>query len=298
MTKPYISVVVTTRNDNYGENMRQRLDMFVLGLDCHAKKHPGLFELVIVEWNPPTDQEPLSTIIPHCEHLDIRVITVPGEYHHRRGPMDEYQAKNVGIRRSQGEFVLVTNPDVLLSYNLVDFLATQKLEPGRIYRCDRYDFDGQGINQTPPNQFIKYAFGRVFRLHGMIDQNSLTVDINLSKNPEKIPVSNHNPQVIHSNAAGDFMLAARDTFIDADGLYQDDQYPGHGDSVSMSRLIRRGLQQAIMKFPCIVLHHDHDRTQDRPDWDPIAVREAAQAPVTDSWGLAGVELEEWSNHVS
>ena len=64
MTNPYISVVVTTRNDNYGENMRRRLDMFVQGLDQCQQKYPGLFELVIVEWNPPKDQQSLSTIIP------------------------------------------------------------------------------------------------------------------------------------------------------------------------------------------------------------------------------------------
>jgi hypothetical protein len=48
-------------------------------------------------------------------------------------------AKNVGIRRSQGRFVLATNIDILFSDELVSHIAQHRLEAGRMYRLDRHD---------------------------------------------------------------------------------------------------------------------------------------------------------------
>ena len=54
-------------------------------------------------------------------------------------PIFEYIAKNVGIRRANGEFVLVTNPDVLYNRPLLSLFAKRRLERDRYYRADRYD---------------------------------------------------------------------------------------------------------------------------------------------------------------
>jgi hypothetical protein len=48
-------------------------------------------------------------------------------------------AKNVGIRRARGAFILATNIDIVFSDELVQFLASRRLERGRMYRIDRYD---------------------------------------------------------------------------------------------------------------------------------------------------------------
>ena len=297
MTDPYISLVVTTRNDNYGENMRRRLDMFVRGLDLHQQKHPGLFELVIVEWNPPQDQEPLSTIIPACTDLPIRIITVPNEYHSQIGirkPLAEFPAKNVGLRRAKGQFVLISNPDILFSHELVDQLAKKNLEDGIVYRCDRYDFDGDGIESIESRDYVRFAFQRIFRLHGMNGQQSLTVDIEIPAT--QIPISSYDEKTIHTNGAGDFMLISKTTAESVGGFYQGQACSGHHDSVSMMRFIIRDIKQGIFKFPCVILHQDHDRDVSREAWNPTAVFETAQSTDDDlNWGLKGIALKEWSN---
>jgi hypothetical protein len=297
LTNPYISVVVTTRNDNYGENMRRRLDMFVQGLDQCQQKYPGLFELVIVEWNPPTDQEPLSTIIPSCTNLPIRIITVPNEYHLRTGvrrPLAEFPAKNVGLRRAKGQFVLISNPDILFSHELVDYLAQQNLTDGIVYRCDRYDFDGDGIESVQPSDYIRYAFQRIFQLHGMQGQQSITADIKMPT--DQIPVSSYNEKTIHTNGAGDFMLISKATAESVGGFYQGLACAGHHDSVSMLRFISRGVKQGIFKFPCFTLHQDHDRNMLPGAWDPAAVLATAQLADEDlNWGFQDVEFEQWIN---
>jgi hypothetical protein len=52
-------------------------------------------------------------------------------------------AKNVGICRARGKFVLSTNIDVLFSDELAAFLASGKLDPSVIYRIDRYDINNK-----------------------------------------------------------------------------------------------------------------------------------------------------------
>lgn len=297
MTDPYISVVATTRNDNYGENMRRRLDMFVRGLDLHQQKYPGLFELVIVEWNPPGDQEPLSTIIPACTSLPIRVITVPNEYHLRTGvrrPLAEFPAKNVGLRRAKGKFVLISNPDILFSHDLVDQLARRNLLDGLVYRCDRYDFDGDGIEAVQPRDYMRFAFQRIFRLHGMQGQQSITADIKMPT--DQIPISSYSEKTIHTNGAGDFMLISKTTAESVGGFYQGLACAGHHDSVSMFRFISRGVKQGLFKFPCVSLHQDHDRNVVPGPWNPAAVLETAQLADEDpSWGFPDAEFEQWTN---
>jgi len=74
----------------------------------------------------------------------VRFIEVPPELHRRYAHADAlrfYQmiAKNAGIRRARGRFVLATNIDILFSSELAAFFAQQLLQPGHMYRIDRHD---------------------------------------------------------------------------------------------------------------------------------------------------------------
>jgi hypothetical protein len=48
-------------------------------------------------------------------------------------------AKNAGIRRARGQFVLATNLDIIFSAELMRFLGERRLEQGKMYRLDRTD---------------------------------------------------------------------------------------------------------------------------------------------------------------
>lgn len=294
----YISVVVTTRNDNYGENMEQRLRMFVNSLEMYQQKYSDLFELIIVEWNPPDNNLPIHSIIPECSALPIRVITVSSEYHNKLGikrPLAEWPAKNVGLRRARSPFILIANPDILLSKALVESLAMRNLSENVIYRCDRYDFDGNGINTIEPVQYTTWAMPRVFKFHGMVGAQSTAVDVNLAESNNQLPTSYFDENTVHTNGAGDFMLIAKDTAIRAGGLYEGIKCQGHGDSVSMYRFIKENVSHGVFEFPCFVLHHDHDRNILPPPYDIVSVLNAAQDPSDPGWGLNDIELAEWNN---
>ena len=64
--------------------------------------------------------------------LPVRIIEVPARFHARIEnsdviPLHEYIAKNVGVRRAHGSFVLATNPDLLYSKPLLRLLARGRL---------------------------------------------------------------------------------------------------------------------------------------------------------------------------
>ena len=145
--RPYLSVVVAARNDDHGGNLLRRLQIFVNALIGQVNRHQLPAELLLVEWNPPADQPSLAEALewPTVPGLcRVRVIEVPAEVHQRYGhsetlPLYQMMAKNAGIRRAQGDFILATNVDIVFSDELFRFLAERRLERGRMYRIDRHD---------------------------------------------------------------------------------------------------------------------------------------------------------------
>ncbi len=147
--EPYVSVVATARNDNHGGDLLYRIQVFANGLAAQAERFGVPLELVLVEWNPPDDRPRLAEVIewpPPTQWFRTRIVEVSPKYHLRlehgdRLPLFQMIAKNVGIRRAHGRFVLATNVDVLLSDELMEVIATRKLKRGRFYRADRFDVD-------------------------------------------------------------------------------------------------------------------------------------------------------------
>src|SRR5207245_4759898 len=84
-TAPYISIVVTSRNDNHGDKLLFRMQTFVDCLLDQCKRYQLPAELVMVEWNPPDDQAPLAQALswPRDRNCSVRVIQVPPDIHQR-----------------------------------------------------------------------------------------------------------------------------------------------------------------------------------------------------------------------
>lgn len=119
-------------------------------VDClleQCDRHKLNAELVLVEWNPPSDRKPLAEELKWKRGegcCDIRIITVPPEIHRRYKssenlPLFQMIAKNVGIRRARGEYILCTNIDIIFSDELMSFLAQGNLKSKHFYRSLRTD---------------------------------------------------------------------------------------------------------------------------------------------------------------
>jgi hypothetical protein len=227
-----LSVVMTTRNDSRQANFLQAIRQF--------KKLDA--EIVVVEWHPLLNNQPLWNTVE-----GVRIITVPGD-----GKFEEFKAKNVGIRRAKGDFILSTNPDILLSQEMIDWLnqVPTKLRQDCFYRANRHDLDEEG---------------NVFNIH----RNTMC------------------DRVHHTNAAGDFMLMHRSQW-DYLRAYLELETTDMVDAYIIHHAIRRSaLKQVILEEPIYHLPHPVSFT-------PSAVfrDEMNNSWNEESWGMAGVELEE------
>src|SRR5581483_4677259 len=129
--QPYLSVIVTARNDDHGGNLLGRMQLFVSGWIEQARRYRLPSELIIVEWNPPAGRPPLRDVLRWPADFgpcDVRFVEVPAELHQRYQhaealPLYQMIAKSAGSRRARGRFLLATNIDILFSAELMAFLA-------------------------------------------------------------------------------------------------------------------------------------------------------------------------------
>ena len=185
---PYLSLVVTARNDDHGGNLLERMQAFVSGWISQAKRYSIPSELIIVEWNPPADRPRLADALHWPRELgpcEVRLIEVPRELHRRFAhadalPLYQMIAKNVGIRRARGAYVLATNIDILFSNELACHFAARRLQHGRMYRIDRHDAMNAIPVDAPLDQQLEYCKTHLIRIN--VREGSYTVS------PEGNPV--------------------------------------------------------------------------------------------------------------
>jgi hypothetical protein len=171
--EPYLSLVVTARNDDHGGNLLGRMQAFVNGWVGQANRYQIPSELIIVEWNPPAGRPRLRNVMHWPVDLgpcQVRFIEVPPELHRRFAhaealPLYQMIAKNVGIRRARGQFVLATNIDILFSSELAAFFAERRLESGRMYRIDRHDVMSEVPVDGSVEEQLAYCRTHMIRLN-------------------------------------------------------------------------------------------------------------------------------------
>ncbi len=128
--RPFLSIVLAGRADTYrGNPMKQAcLGLRSIAMNANAVQIPT--EVVFVDYNSPSGGSVLQHLLPcfngvQAVHsfVTLRVVVVPlwvlqipaaitsdGELL----AFNEYVAKNVGIRRASGTYVIVSNPEVFL----------------------------------------------------------------------------------------------------------------------------------------------------------------------------------------
>jgi hypothetical protein len=205
--EPYLSLVVTARNDDHGGNLLGRMQAFINGWLNQARRCELPSELIIVEWNPPADRPRLAEALRWPVEPGpclVRIIEVPAELHRRYAhsaalPLYQMIGKNVGIRRARGQFVLATNIDILFSSELMAFLSERRLDPGRMYRIDRYDaMSGVPVDGTPEEQ-LAYCRSHLIRINR---REGTFANERPAKQPEPArPASQPEPELVHPIAA-------------------------------------------------------------------------------------------------
>lgn len=291
---PYLSIVLAGRNDNYGGDFEERFSLCVQWLCKMLGKHRINCELLIVNYNPVADRPSLEKLIPtdfNREYVSIRLITVSNEVHQsilsRRIfqplPFLEYMAKNTGISRAKGEFILVMNPDIIIHPAVFKIIAEKQLVSGKFYRVDRYDYHKPAaINLQQEEKVITQLTGLSFKMHvegRSVDfafknffalrvyrklntwYNKWKIYINYYKsvfNPWYYPRFLLQPELMwHCNASGDFMLMHRNDWHTLNGYSEQNYLPLHVDALLVVKAGAAGIYQQTFLQP--VFHQEHER---------------------------------------
>lgn len=318
--RPKISFVVTARNDNYGGDFRQRMQAFVDVLLTLCERHCLNMELVIVEWNPPKDNPRLADALTWVEspkYCRVRIIEVPEEIHRQlpnseRMPLFEFIGKNVGVRRARGEFILATNPDILFSEELIQFLASAKLSSRCFYRSTRYDVQGPVPLDQPVEEQLAYCQQGVTRINGYPSSfdNCFRQRFNLRRilydcldyliwRLRYFPYDRP-----FTNASGDFFMMHQSHWHFLHGYPQIVGTDSHGlfhvDSFMAYEALFHGLKQIRLSNRLRIYHQEHGRPKNSALFSPEVESTRnrllkARQPIIfndETWGLGKHDLPE------
>lgn len=283
MTNPYLSIIATTRNDNHGGDLLKRTTCFVEGIYHLASKFDVEIELIIVEWNPPLDKSLLKDVLPkppvNCS-VSLRYIIVPKEIHQTykmadRMPLFQMTAKNVGIKRAKGEFILCTNIDLLFSTELFKFLVQKKLKQNHFYRANRVDVPAEIMEIDNFNDKItfakknvieclgkhkghEYLFGIPNFFYGFTNSMKLLNLIFKYLLKTFYKKEEYTLFSLDTSACGDFTLMHKNDWLKIEGYPELDLYSIHIDSMGIIAAAAQGMQQEILPHKLCSYHIYHE----------------------------------------
>jgi hypothetical protein len=167
-SRPYLTMVTPSRNDDYGGGMLKRLQFSLNILFEQIEKNQLESELVLVDYNPPRDRELLKDILifpKKSEYLSVRVIVVPPEIH----AMNPYSAHvnmngavatNIGFYRARGLFSILRSSDIIWSEEILSIIKKKNLDEMTKYRCIRCDISEEILNHPELSIEQKLEFCR------------------------------------------------------------------------------------------------------------------------------------------
>ena len=313
--RPLVSFVFAVHDPEYGGNLLGRTQRHLDALIELANRNHLRAEIVIVEWNPRQDLAPFRESLRWPDDLGpvcLRFLEVPAEIHDRlpnadRLPIFEYIAKNAGLRRSHGRFLLATNPDLFFSPALVRWLARAPLARGKFYRVDRRDVSEEIPTDLSLDHGVKFCEQHVAQVHAFFGSYRPGDAVGRRRVRAEYDRGAFNDG-IHRNASGDFFLMDRQWWQRLRG-YPELYTHAHIDAILCWAASSAGLVQEILPSRCRLYHQPHHRTSHagfpQTDWRPWLdrYREAlSQDPSStgrsmvvnsSDWGLANQVLREW-----
>ncbi len=292
MTAPYLSVVAASRNDDHGGDPLARTQIFINNLARQCERYHLRAELIIVDWNSVPDRPGLAAVLSLPEettYCNARVITVPSTLHCRLKYADKLAffqmiAKNVGIRRARGNFILATNIDIIFSDELIRFISEQKLDRKHVYRVDRYDIrSGLSIRLTL-EETLAYAWDNGIRAHRRYQPEQLVqhlygnelfkkfcvpaeefrgraYDVVVASENEVwtiCPKPSANMDHLHTNGCGDFTLLSREGWDAIRGYPEFEAFSFNIDSIGLLAAHYSGYQEISLLPPCVCFHIEHE----------------------------------------
>jgi hypothetical protein len=301
---PYLSVIAASRNDDHGGDPLVRTQIFINCFSWQCEKYQLPAELILVDWNPVPNRPGLAEVLQIPAGVtccSVRVVTVPAALHSRLKYAEQLAffqmiAKNAGIRRARGRFILATNIDIVFSDELISHIARQKLDPGSLLRVDRYDIQsdlpvGSSLDEvlrhawtkpvrsnhrSGPRDLVEHLYGRETFKHKCQPDPEFCrgiPDVDVTLVNELWSIRPH-PQTrlenLHTNACGDFTLLSRAGWEAICGYPEFAAFSMNIDSLGVACAHYAGFHEEALLPPCVCFHIEHSLGS---GWTPAGEKE-------------------------
>lgn len=279
MKKRKITAVITSRNDNYGGNLKERA-MLCLNHMIHT-----FDEVIYVDYN----SETISLIEEIKDKLDkkgnLKAILVTPEQHLKMvkdkgteiNPMIEVFGRNIGIRKATGDIIVSTNIDIIPpTREVLDTFLNSWYDKEVFYTCAR-----RNVELAKDFNYSLYKFDE-------------SVRTTLNKDIRKMIVkrdANDYDRWSRVRCCGDFQLASKNIWFKIKGFEESLIHRGYADSeVQMKSELSGHPVRGIFDLPVFHILHGYE-IQATYKINPPSVR-LANSRNPETWGFSDVSFKE------
>lgn len=268
------SVILSSRNDNYGGNLHKRTTMALTSLIEHHD------EVIFVDWKTVNGEGVISNIKHNLPHTGkLKAVQVSKELLKSKYPnlanytMIESIGRNIGIRRTQNDFIVSTNIDIVTTP--LDF---KTLDTGSFYTVPRRDVDEK----------FHLSFSDYQSLY-----NHLSSNRDSFRAKERIDNKNDRWSLI--NCCGDYQIGHRDTWFKIKGFEESVLF---GCGIDTNVMKKSSFYSDIKVLDHYIFHLNHGKNGDRDEDESVPpmsdqnsiIRDFTETTNPDDWGMYNEDL--------
>jgi hypothetical protein len=268
------SVILTSRDDNYGGNLHQRTTM---GLTSLIENHD---EVIFVDWKTKNGEGVISNIrhrLPHTKKL--KYIQVPKEFLSEKFPhivnysMIESIGRNIALRRTENDYIISTNIDIVSTP-----LDNSVLKENIFYTVPRRDVD----------ENFHLGFQSYEELYNSIWNNKDSY-----RPKDRIDSDNDKWSLI--NCCGDYQIGHKNVWNQMKGFEESVLF---GCGIDTNVMKKASYYSSIEVLDHYIFHLNHGKNGNRDEDETVPpmsdqneiIRDFTESTNSDNWGMFNEDL--------
>jgi hypothetical protein len=283
-----ISAVIVSRNDNYGGHLNERATY------CFNSAIDTYDEVIYVDWNSSThslfydikDNINFKGNIKHCG-INPEIASILTNYDQYAQKCCEVLARNIGLRRATGDWLVSTNIDIIHPKREELEKTLNQVDQNSFYTISRRHTDWDQIKGFH-NGDINFSQWEELRTHLISNSEERYF--------EETTVDGDNYSII--NCCGDFQIAPKHIWESIRGMEEDLIYSLYADTNVQKKAAMHGFGLKALYSPAL-FHIEHGKGGggfldgiNKKTNDPYrAIVHQNQTQNLDTWGFSDIEIE-------